>query len=356
MEGGKGGLKSFEASLEGFWASDTADAVDPEIFPRLGISDEVATLSPPGTEGSACYLCQASKLAYSLFGEIGQLIPFTLGLGGSNTVGAVRGRLAAAKQTVDATGVLGSVVELGAVAADEFLYAAVHVFAAGTDITLIVESDDDPGFASATTQATIGPLTATGGTWMTRVAGPLTDTQWRVSVDDIDGEFEIAVALAVGPYACPNPFRPSRVRWPFLMELPVADETLVDCRIEVNSVVYSTTANKATSDFEAEVQDNTAFGGSGWKAGLAGLKSGTIGIDFFNDYADNALDESLWALFGTNVTVKIRKSSGSISATNPEYSGSVTINQVIPFSVGVGEISKQSLSWPTTGAWARAAA
>jgi hypothetical protein len=136
----------------------------------------------------------------------------------------------------------------------------------------------------------------------------------------------------------------------------VAAETLVDCRIEVNSVVYSTSANKATSDFEAEVQDSTTFGGSGWKSGLGGLKSGTIAIEFLNDYADNALDETLWPLLGTNVPVKIRKSSGSISATNPEYSGSVTINQVTPFSVGVGEISKQSLSWPTTAAWARAVA
>ena len=134
----------------------------------------------------------------------------------------------------------------------------------------------------------------------------------------------------------------------------MAAETLVDCRIEVNSVVYSTSANQATSEFEANVQDSTTFGGSGWKSGLGGLKSGSINIAFLNDYADNALDESLWALLGTNVTVKIRKSSGSISATNPEYSGSVTVNQVVPFNVGVGEISKQELTWPTTGAWARA--
>lgn len=196
---GKGGFKSFEASIEGLWSSDTSDAVDPEVFPRLGIPDEVATVGPPGDEGGPCYLCLASKLKYSLFGEVGQLLPFTVGLAGSNTVGAVRGRLAAARQTVDATGVLGSVLALGAVGADEFLYAAVHVFAAETDITLIVESDNASGFPSTTTRATIGPLTATGGTWMTRVAGPFTDDHWRVSVSDIDGEFEIAVSLAIAP-------------------------------------------------------------------------------------------------------------------------------------------------------------
>ncbi|MGH3371804.1 MAG: hypothetical protein ACRDPR_17570, partial [Nocardioidaceae bacterium] len=124
---GKGGLKSFESSLEGFWASAAADAVDPEIFPRLGIPDEVVTISPPGGEGSACYLCQASKLTYSLFGEIGQLIPFSLGMSGSNTVGAVRGQLAKAAGSVSATGATGTAVQLGAVAADEFVYATVHV-------------------------------------------------------------------------------------------------------------------------------------------------------------------------------------------------------------------------------------
>lgn len=133
-------------------------------------------------------------------------------------------------------------------------------------------------------------------------------------------------------------------------------EVLTDCRIEVNAVVYSTSANKATSEFESDVQDSTTFGGSGWKSGLGGLKSGSIAIEFLNDYADNGLDETFWPLLGTNVPVKIRKASGSISATNPEYSGSVTVNKVVPFDVGVGEIPKQSISWPTTGAWARAVA
>lgn len=195
---GNGGLKSFEASCEGFWASDTADTVDPEIFPRLGIPDEVVTISPPGSEGSACYFCQASKLTYTLFGEVGQLIPFTLGMSGSNTVGAVRGLLAKAKGSVSATGALGSAVQLGAVSADQFVYAVVHVLGTpGTTITVKVQSDDASNFPSATDVATIGPLTAAGGTWMTRVAGPITDDWFRFDVSAITGTFTVAGAIAV---------------------------------------------------------------------------------------------------------------------------------------------------------------
>lgn len=195
---GKGGLKSFEASLEGFWASATADAVDPEIFPRLGVADEVASVAPTGAEGGPCYICQASKLQYSLFGEIGQLIPFALGLGGSNTQGAVRGLLAKAKGEVSATGATGTALQLGAASADQFVYAAVHVFGTpGTTITIKVQSDNASNFPSATDIATIGPLTAAGGTWMTRVAGPITDDWFRINVSAITGTFTIAGAVGV---------------------------------------------------------------------------------------------------------------------------------------------------------------
>lgn len=135
----------------------------------------------------------------------------------------------------------------------------------------------------------------------------------------------------------------------------MAAEVLTDCRIELNSVVISTKANKATSDFQAESQESTTFGAT-WKSVLGGLKSGTLALELLNDYADNDLDETLWPLLGTVVTAKIRKSSGAISATNPEYSGSVLITKVTPFEVSVGEISKQSISWPTSGTWARAVA
>lgn len=194
-----GGLKSVEAELAGFWQSAASGAVDPESFPDLGVADRVVTMSGTGaTETSIAYMFQAGKFAYSLFGEIGEVTPFSLSMLGTNNVGGVRGQIAKAKGNVSATGALGSAVNLGAVGASQFLYATFHVFTAGTTITVLLESDDDPGFGTPTTRATIGPLTTTGGTWAVRVAGALAETHYRLNVSAITGTFNVAGAIGIG--------------------------------------------------------------------------------------------------------------------------------------------------------------
>lgn len=194
----KAGLRNTEMNLAGFWQSAITDAPDPQIFPNLGVADRVVTLAPTPAEASTAYMFQAIKLGYDMFGPIGELTPFSLAAMGSNGVGAVRGQIAAAKQNKSATGVLGSVLNLGAPGAGQFVYATVHVFAAGTTITLQLQSDDSAGFSSPTTQATIGPITTAGGTWMTRLPGPFVgETHWRLNISAITGTFQIAAAIAV---------------------------------------------------------------------------------------------------------------------------------------------------------------
>jgi hypothetical protein len=189
-----GGLKSVAAGLEGFWQG----APDLEGFSDLGNTNRVVMASPTGLALSPAFLFQATKLKYSAFGQVGELTPFSLDLAGSNSVGLVRGQVAAAKQSVNATGALGSAVQLGAVGAAQFVYAGFHVFGApGTTITVKVQSDNASNFPSATDVATLGPLTAAGGTWMTRVAGPITDDWFRFNVSAITGTFSVAGAIAV---------------------------------------------------------------------------------------------------------------------------------------------------------------
>jgi hypothetical protein len=195
------GLQDVTAQLVGFWDAGTGQ-VDPVVFAALGGGVQVATHTPNGTAGDVAYMYQAREFSYNLFGEVGQLAPYTLSLMGSSgnaQPGLIRGRLAAAKGNVAATGAFGSVVELGAVAAGEYLYLAFHVFTAGTTISVKVQSDDNAGMSSATdvASATIGPITAAGGTWMTRVAGPITDTHFRLNATAVTGTFNVAAALGV---------------------------------------------------------------------------------------------------------------------------------------------------------------
>lgn len=189
-----GGLKSVTGSLEGFWQGPP----DLEGFSDLGNAGRVVTVTPAAAVGGPAFLFQVTKLKYSAFGEVGSLTPFALDMSGSSTQGMVRGQLAAAKQSVSATGTLGSAVQLGAASGSQFVYASLHVFGTpGTTITVKVQSDNASNFPSATDVATLGPITATGGTWMTRVAGPVTDDWFRFTVSAITGTFTVAGAIAV---------------------------------------------------------------------------------------------------------------------------------------------------------------
>ena len=191
------GLRDVDASWEGYWQA-ASGAVDAEMFPDLGTADRVVTVSPTGTEATTAYLTQVGKFNVEMFGDVGQVAPFTLAAMGTHKQGLVRGQLAKAKGSVSSTGATGTGCQLGAVGATQFLYSSFHVFTSATTITVIVQSDNNAGFTSPTTVATIGPLTTTGGTWLTRVAGAITDDYFRFNISAITGTFSVAGAIAVG--------------------------------------------------------------------------------------------------------------------------------------------------------------
>lgn len=189
-----GGLREVTGEHSGFWEGD----VDAQAFANLGQINRVVTVSPNGLDGSPAYLYQAGEFSYEQFGAVGELTPFSLSMSGSSPYGVVRGRLARAKAEADSTGQLGEIVVLPAPVAGQYVYASLHIFTAGTTITVQVQSDNDIGFASPTTRGTIGPITTAGGVWMTRVAGPFVgETHWRFNVSAITGTFEVAGAIAV---------------------------------------------------------------------------------------------------------------------------------------------------------------
>jgi hypothetical protein len=191
------GLKSGNFNMQGFWQSALDDAVDPEAWGDIAIS-RVHTFGPKEVETEPAYMFSAAKANYQLGGSIGELAPFTLASEFADGVGVIRGGLAKAKGAMSAIGALGSVLQLGAVPAGSYLYASFHVFTAATTATIQVQSDDNAGFSSPTLRGTIGPLTTRGSTWMTRVAGPITDTYYRFNVSAITGAFVAAGAIGIG--------------------------------------------------------------------------------------------------------------------------------------------------------------
>ncbi|MEU0808647.1 hypothetical protein [Streptomyces sp. NPDC005970] len=112
--------------------------------------------------------------------------------------------------------------------------------------------------------------------------------------------------------------------------------------------------NKAEVGVEVEEKDVTTYGAQGWKVVIGGLKSGTLGIEFKQDFAAGALDAILWPLLGAVVAFEVRPTSAVVGTSNPKWTGNVLVKELKPISGGVGDEASQSVSFPTSGAVTRA--
>lgn len=176
------GLKSIVAQHEGFWNSDGTDQADDVFFSRIGTQNVPVSICPAtGADGEPAYIFRAIHSAYNPSGSIGEMLRFSVNMEGSDGVPLVRATVLQPAGAETATDV-GTGRELGAVSATQSLYGALHVLSASASDTLdvVVESDADNTFASATTRLTFAQMAAIGSDWQT-AAGAIADTWYRVS-------------------------------------------------------------------------------------------------------------------------------------------------------------------------------
>jgi hypothetical protein len=128
-----------------------------------------------------------------------------------------------------------------------------------------------------------------------------------------------------------------------------------DYKVTINGTNLSTSLASVELPIEIDEQETTAFG-SEWRTRIAGLKSGSITLEFHQDFASGALDSILWPLLGTNATVVVVPTSGTVTSSNPSYTGTFLVNQYTPYASTVGDLATVSVSWPLTGALTRATA
>jgi hypothetical protein len=187
-----GGLRDVEVAHEGYAQYANPDST---LFTDLA-TQRVLTITPTGADGATSYSCKATAFSYTpLDSSVGDVAGFSGSAMSSDGHGLVRGQLLLPKVSKSAI-YNGTGSQLGAVSASQFLYTSIHVFTAGTTCTVIVESDDNSGFTSATTRSST-VVTAVGGTWVTRVAGSITDTWWRVRLASVTGTFVLAAAVGI---------------------------------------------------------------------------------------------------------------------------------------------------------------
>jgi hypothetical protein len=123
---------------------------------------------------------------------------------------------------------------------------------------------------------------------------------------------------------------------------------LTDAYISINANVLSDHGNKVEIPVKVEDKDATTFGQT-WKVRRGGLKEGNLNLTFLQDYVAANLDEIMWALVGTVVTFEIRATSGTVTTSNPKYTGSILIQEWNPINGKVGDLVDVSVSFPTSG-------
>lgn len=121
-----------------------------------------------------------------------------------------------------------------------------------------------------------------------------------------------------------------------------------DIRTTINGQDFSDHLAAVTMDITADEVETTAFG-TGWRSRVGGLKDGSITLDFHQDFAttgSGAVDQTIWNNFGSLATVVVTPTSGTVSATNPSYTGVFLVSQTTPIASTVGDLATQSVTWP----------
>jgi hypothetical protein len=111
----------------------------------------------------------------------------------------------------------------------------------------------------------------------------------------------------------------------------------------LTQVELKTSANDITT---------TSFG-STWVTRVAGLKEGSLTLQFNQDYAIATVDATLWPLLGSNATVVIKPTSSAVGSANPAYTAICLVTDLTPISGNIGDLSTFSLTWPTSGTVSR---
>ena len=121
-----------------------------------------------------------------------------------------------------------------------------------------------------------------------------------------------------------------------------------DYKITIGTAVLSTSIAAVTLDITADEIEVTAFGDS-YRKRIGGLKDASVSLDFHQDFGAGAVDSLLFPLMGTTVDVKIAPTSGTVTASNPEYRFSALVTQYQPYSGSIGDLATLSVTWPVSG-------
>jgi hypothetical protein len=136
----------------------------------------------------------------------------------------------------------------------------------------------------------------------------------------------------------------------------VAKFVATDVKVLINNINLSDHIAQVSLEQTSDEIETTAFG-TEWRQRIGGgLKDASISIDFHQDFGAGSVDAVLSPLFGSIATVVVTPTSGSVSATNPSFTGTFSVVQYSPVASSVGDLATLSISWPSAGTVVRGTA
>lgn len=130
----------------------------------------------------------------------------------------------------------------------------------------------------------------------------------------------------------------------------MAKFVMTNTKVTINGTDFSSALTSVELSQSVNEVETTNFGDGGWTSMAAGLKSGSLTLNWNQDFGSGSVNAVLQPLFGTSATVVVVPTSGSVSATNPSWTGEFLISQYNPVSGAVGDLAVFSTTWPSTGA------
>ena len=135
----------------------------------------------------------------------------------------------------------------------------------------------------------------------------------------------------------------------------MATFVLYDAYLSVAGVDLSDHVRSVTVDAGQNMADDTAMGDA-FVSNTAGLATWSISVELLQDYASSKVDATLEPLLGIGNTAAlvVKPTSGSVSSTNPSYSGTGILESYNPIGGSVGDQAMASATFQSASALTRA--
>ena len=124
---------------------------------------------------------------------------------------------------------------------------------------------------------------------------------------------------------------------------------LTNASVVFGSTDQSSYISSITLNSTFDIVETTAFGNTA-KTRVAGLADNSVTFEFHQDYATSAVEQTIYPLLGTAVSVVAKPVAGTTTAVNPQYAFSALVSEWTPLNGSVGELATASVTWPISGA------